>query len=118
MTNNEMNEVFVFTLKSILSVCNKTTSGNVSHNIATIKCKCRDMIDLYSRHPTTPWHSVADGDEPLSYVDCLFSYGEGLIDKGFMLDNRCVHLDGEFSPMLDIEDVKYWIEIPQLPTQG
>ena len=62
------------------------------------------------------WHSVADGDEPLSYVDCLFSYGEDLIDKGFMLDNRCVHLDN--SPMLDIEDVKFWIEIPQLPSEG
>jgi len=68
-------------------------------------------------HPVSPWHSVADGDEPLSYVDCLFSYGEGKIDKGYMLDNRCVYFY-EVSPMIDIEDVKYWMEVPQLPKES
>lgn len=72
-------------------------------------------LGLYDGATANPWHSIADGDEPLSYVDCLFSYGEGLIDKGFMSDNRYVHLDGEFSPMLDIEDVKFWMEIPSIP---
>lgn len=68
-------------------------------------------------HTPTPWHSVADGDVPLSYVDCLFQYGEGKIDKGYMLDNRCVYFC-EVSPMIDIEDVRYWMEIPELPKES
>lgn len=114
-TEKEIIETFIATIESIEEVCNKTTSGNVSHNIATIKGKCRSILQFHKEFSANPWHSIADGDEPLSYVDCLFSYGEGLIDKGFMLDNRCVHLDGEFSPMLDIEDVKFWMEIPSIP---
>ena len=46
----EMNETFIATLESISKVCNSTTSGNVSHNIATIKYKCRDMLQFYNKY--------------------------------------------------------------------
>ena len=46
----EMDETFIATLESISQVCDKTTSGNVSHNIATIKCKCRDMLQFYNKY--------------------------------------------------------------------
>ena len=46
----EMDETFIATLESISQVCDKTTSGNVSHNIATIKCKCREMLQFYNKY--------------------------------------------------------------------
>lgn len=50
MKHEEMYEVFICTLNSILQVCDKTTTGNVSHNIATIKCKCKDMLAFYEKY--------------------------------------------------------------------
>ena len=50
MEDKRMCELFIYTLNSILRVCDETTSGNVSHNIATIKCKCRDMLEYYEEY--------------------------------------------------------------------
>ncbi len=74
--------------------------------------KRKDMQHIFNADvdKSSSWHSVAKGDEPLSYIDCLFSYGDGQIAKGFMLDNRCVYLE-EKSLMIDIEDVSYWVSI-------
>lgn len=47
MTQNEMNDIFITTLKAIKSVCEKTTSGNVSHNVAIIRCKCIEMLQFF-----------------------------------------------------------------------
>ena len=57
--------------------------------------KRKDMQHIFNADvdKSSSWHSVAKGDEPLSYIDCLFSYGDGQIAKGFMLDNRCVYLE-------------------------
>lgn len=63
-TQKEIDEAFIATLEGILNICDKTTSGNVSHNIATIKGKCRNMLQFYEEFPVSPWHSVADGDLP------------------------------------------------------
>lgn len=49
-SQKEMDETFIATLESISQVCDKTTSGNVSHNIATIKCKCREMLQFYNKY--------------------------------------------------------------------
>nr|DAT24303.1 MAG TPA: hypothetical protein [Bacteriophage sp.] len=46
----EMDETFIATLDNISQVCDKTTSGNVSHNIATIKCRCREMLQFYNKY--------------------------------------------------------------------
>lgn len=50
MEHKEMYEIFISTLKSISQVCDITTTGNVSHNIATIKCKCKDMLAFYEKY--------------------------------------------------------------------
>ena len=34
-TQKEIDNTFIATLESIIGVCEKTTSGNVSHNVAT-----------------------------------------------------------------------------------
>lgn len=50
MEHKEMYEIFIGTLNSILQVCDKTTTGNVYHDIATIKCKCKDMLAFYEKY--------------------------------------------------------------------
>lgn len=70
--------------------------------------KCAD------NHPKSPWHAVKDGDLPQAGKDCIFSY-QGKLYKGLMYKDRALHFDDEFSPMLDINEVDYWMEIPELP---
>ena len=50
MEHKEMYEIFICTLNSISQICDITTSGNVAHNIPTIKCKCRDMLQFYNKY--------------------------------------------------------------------
>lgn len=49
-SQKEMDETFIATLESISQVCDKTTSGNVSHNLPSIKCKCKDMLAFYEKY--------------------------------------------------------------------
>ena len=94
MTQKEMNATFISTLEGIKSVCEKTTSGNVSHNIATIKCKCTDMLQFFdtwnkstpsvvdevlSRIPELRWGNIYD--DLVAYTD-LFSYRIEKLPKG------------------------------------
>lgn len=116
-TQKEIDEMLINLLENISQICDKTTSGNVSHNIATIKCKCQDMLQFYKKYPKNPWHSVKDGELPKLNVDCLFVYGEKLINKGYMREDKSLSLDSEFAPLIDISDVDYWMEIPELPTK-
>lgn len=116
MTQKEIEEMFIGLLENIFQICDKTTSGNVSHNIATIKCKCRDMLQFYKKYPANPWHSVKDGELPQAGKVCMFGY-QGKLYKGFMYKDGALHFDDEFSPMLDINELDYWMEMPELPTE-
>lgn len=112
-TQKEIDKMFIGILENISEICDKTTTGNVSHNIATIKYKCRDMLQFYKKYPATLWHSVKEGDLPQVDTDCLFSHDGKLIDMGYMREDRSI----SFAPLLDIDDVDYWMEIPKLPTE-
>lgn len=115
MTPQEkLNEAFVSAIISILQTCNSTTSGNESNSITAIKCKCRDIMDFYYQCPTRPWHSVKEGELPQAGKNCIFSY-QGKLYKGSMYEDGALHFEDEFSPMLDINEVDYWMEIPELP---
>lgn len=46
----------------------------------------------------------------------MFGY-QGKLYKGFMYEDGALHFDDEFSPMLDINELDYWMEIPELPTE-
>lgn len=115
-TQKEIEEMFIGLLENIFQICDKTTSGNVSHNIATIKCKCRDMLQFYKKYPANPWHSVKDGELPQAGRVCMFGY-QGKLYKGFMYKDGALHFDDEFSPMLDINELDYWMEMPELPIE-
>lgn len=111
----EIDNTFIARLESIIRVCEKTTSGNVSHNVATIKCKCRDMLQFYKKFPANSWHEIDEKLPPID-KDCLFMFFNGrknVVGIGYMREDKSVRLEGEFSPILDIEEFDYWCEIPQ-----
>lgn len=78
MTQKEMNDTFIATLEGIKSVCEKMTSGNVSHNVATIRCKCSEMLQFFEE-----WNKYIPSatDEVLSRVPELQwkEHGFGLL---------------------------------------
>lgn len=115
-TQKEIDEMFIGILENISEICDKTTSGNVSHNIATIKYKCRDMLQFYKQYPVTHWHSVKGGDLPQVNKDYIFSYN-GFSYIGYMREDKSLHFNDEFSPMIDINELDYWMEMPELPTE-
>lgn len=116
----EIDEAFVATIESILQICEKTTSGNVSHNIATIKCKCRDMLQFYKNHPANSWHSVADGDFPLKAKNnnsrIEFSV-EVLVrlDKNRLASGRYYYAYKSWYVGYTLCNPTHWIEMPELP---
>lgn len=120
-TQKEIDAMFTSLLKSISQICDKTTSGNVSHNIATIKCKCRDMLQFYKAPPISPWHSVADGDLPLKAknnnrvefsVEVLV-----LLDKNRLDFGRYDYTYKGWYVGLQRVYPTHWMEIPELPTE-
>ena len=90
------------------------TDGGVTGDLNTSRDDFMKGAEWADKHPASPWHSVADGNIPKVDTDCLFAY-EGVIDKGYMREDRSLSLDSEFAPLLDIDDVDYWMEIPKLP---
>ena len=126
-TQKEIDEAFVATIESILQICEKITTGNVSHNIATIKGKCREMMQFYHEFPASPWHSVADGDLPKGIKnnsECMLfivktkggSQHLAYYTSWFDEEYRAIRHDffDECDCLLDVE---YWMEIPELPTK-
>ncbi len=111
-TQKEIDEMFIGILENISEICDKTTSGNVSHNIATIKCKCRDMLQFYKLYPVTHWHSVKEGDLPKESGRYLVIAQNGYCHTcQYCTDDRYWDTIGYQS------DIKYWMEIPDLPTE-
>lgn len=115
-TQEEIDEMFASLLESISQICNKTTYANLSRNVEIIKGEYRDMLQFCKNHPKSPWHAVKDGNLPQAIKDCIFSY-QGKLYKGFMYEDGALRFDDESSPMLDINEVDYWMEIPELPTE-
>ena len=74
------------------------------------------MLQFYKQYPATLWHSVKDGELPQAGKVCMFGY-QGKLYKGFMYKDGALHFDDEFSPMLDINELDYWMEMPKLPTE-
>lgn len=111
ITQKEMDEIFIATLKSISQVCDITTSGNVAHNLPTIKCKCRDMLSFYRNNTITPWLSVAEGDLPQNNNKILCKNDLELFIGYFSTSNNCFYntISNE-----EVPNVEHWMEIPQI----
>ena len=120
-TQKEIDKIFIDTLESVVQICEKTTSGNVSHNIATIKCKCRDMLQFYKENPVNPWHSVADGDFPLKAKNNNNSRIEFSVevlvrlDKNRLASGRYYYAYKSWYVGLQRVYPTHWMEMPELP---
>lgn len=71
-------------------------------------------MGLYEGATSNPWHKIEDKLPPID-EDCLFMFFNGrknVVGIGYMREDKSVRLEGEFSPILDIEEFDYWCEIP------
>ena len=119
ITQNEIDDIFITTLKSISQNCERITSGNVSHNIATIKGKCREMMQFYHEFPVSSWHSVADGDLPKESKGDLFNLTLLIcMPNGRMFPAYYDIKENTFADEFnEVIEIAYWMEIPKLPTK-
>ena len=85
-------------------------------DIDDIEIGFMDGAEWADKHPANPWHSVKAGELPQAGKVCMFGY-QGKLYKGFMYKDGALHFDDEFSPMLDINELDYWMEMPELPTE-
>lgn len=72
MTQKEMNDTFIASFEGIKGVCDKITTGNVSHNIATIRCKCVEMLQFFkdwNKHIPSAVDEVLNGIKDLQWEE-------------------------------------------------
>lgn len=91
----------------------KTNIPNLSQMHLTVSMVFEAGVEWADKHPANFWHSVADGDLPTSYVECLFANKKEDINIGYMLDNEAIVSNNNIVGC--IEDFEYWAEIPKLP---
>lgn len=71
-------------------------------------------VGLYDGASANQWHEIDEKLPPID-KDCLFMFFNGrkhIVDIGYMRNDNSVRLEGEFSPILDIEEFDYWCEVP------
>lgn len=71
-------------------------------------------VGLYEGATANPWHSVKDGEIPQVYARCLFN-SKAELYKGFMAADKLLYFDDRGNQKLSIDEVDYWMEIPELP---
>ena len=72
MTQKEMNDIFIAAFEGIKGVCDKMTTGNVSHNVATIRCKCVEMLQFFedwNKHIPSAVDEVLQGIKDLEWEE-------------------------------------------------
>lgn len=72
MTQKEMNDTFIASFEGIKGVCDKITTGNVSHNVATIRCKCVEMLQFFedwNKHIPSAVDEVLNGIKDLQWEE-------------------------------------------------
>jgi hypothetical protein len=70
MTQKEMNDTFIAAFEGIKGVCDKITTGKVSHNVATIRCKCVEMLQFFedwNKCVQSAADEVMNGIKPLQW---------------------------------------------------
>ena len=93
--------------------------GYFNVDLDDVACGFIEGAEWADKHPTSPWHSVADGDLPkepkgdLFNLTLLVRMSNGRMFPAYydIEDNTFVD---EFNE--DIE-IAYWMEIPKLPTK-
>ncbi|MGP1549199.1 MAG: hypothetical protein ACTTI4_00660 [Prevotella fusca] len=111
-TQKKIDEIFIDTLENVIQLCEKITPGNVAHYVVPIKGRCQSMIQFYRENSVTHWHSVKDGDLPKKSGRYIVMAQNGYCHTcQYCTDDRYWDTVGYQS------DIKYWMEIPELPTE-
>ena len=90
--------------------------GCFNCDLGDVGCGFVDGVKWADENPASPWHSIADGDLPEVDKRCLLSF-QGAFYIGFRYAFNNVFLEDEESFFTDINDIEYWMEIPELPTE-
>ena len=72
-----------------------------------------DGANWADEHPVNPWHSFIDGDIPPYNKTCLFNC-DGITYIGFVRRDNSLYLKHNLEFHLNINDIDYWMEIPEL----
>lgn len=75
-----------------------------------------DGANWADEHPKSPWHSFIDGDIPPYNKTCLFNC-DGIIYIGFVRGDDSLYLEYNLEIHLNINDIDYWMEIPEVPKE-
>jgi hypothetical protein len=75
-----------------------------------------DGAEWADKHPANPWHSAKDGDLPPFNKVCLFNCN-GTTYIGFVRGDESLYLENNLGLSLSINDINYWMKIPELPTE-
>ena len=67
-------------------------------------------------HSANRWHPVKEGDLPPFNKACLFNCN-GTTYIGFIRGDESLYLENNLDLSLSINDINYWMEIPELPTE-
>ena len=116
ITQKKMDEIFINKLENIIHTCNLMSPDNMAYYISSIKGPCQEMINYYKENLTSPWHSFIEGDIPPYNKTCLFNC-DGIIYIGFVRGDNSLYLEYNLEIHLNINDIDYWMEIPELPKE-
>ena len=89
--------------------------GYFNVDLDDVECGFIDGAEWADEHPINPWHSIADGDFPPNNTYCLFPSIIDEFEVGYV-QNGYVHFNYTEKPR-SLKDIKYWMEIPELPTE-
>ena len=81
-----------------------------------VSCGFMDGTEWADEHPINLWHSFIDGDIPPYNKTCLFNC-DGIIYIGFVRGDDSLYLEHNLEIHLNINDIDYWMKIPELPEE-
>lgn len=83
-----------------------------------LECAYIKGAEWADKHPVNPWHSVADGDFPKEDKDICIAVTEyGSIFIVYFVRHANGGIFYNYNEHTNI-DIKYWMEIPELPKKG
>ena len=81
-----------------------------------VSCGFMDGANWADEHPKSHWHSFIEGDIPPYNKTCLFNC-DGILYIGFVRGDDSLYLEYNLEIHLNINDIDYWMEIPELPKE-
>lgn len=90
--------------------------GYFNVDLDDVACGFIDGAKWADSHSANRWHSVKEGDLPPFNKACLFNCN-GTTYIGFVRGDESLYLENNLDLSLSINDINYWMEIPELPTE-